>query len=284
MDTNKNLQICKNKHKSKHKNKVARSINDFIITRHLGSGGFSNVKLGYHKKNKNYYAIKCMNKIHNSKDMVKWIYHEKKILRSLNHDNIIRLLDTFEDDDKIYFVLEFLNGCDLGKFFDSKIREESIIKKIVIQVLLAIQYCHKNSIIHRDIKISNILIDKDYNIKLTDFGLSSIKKHPLDLFYNNVGTVHFSPPELLNRAGCDERSDIWSFGITIYVLLVGKYPFDGKNDSTIFHKIKHHDINYDPKLTSDQKDFLEKILHKDPNKRATIDELFNHPWLNNDTF
>lgn len=281
-----NTNINSNNHGYGCTCKLADDISDFEKLKTLGEGGFSIVYLVRHLKNKKTYALKCMNKIKKGKngekkDRSSMIYHEIDILSKLNHPNVIRLFDWFEDKDKIYLVMEFVNGKDLGYYFDRELPDEKHAIHIIKQISEAIKYCHDNGIIHRDIKSSNILIDKDLNIKLTDFGLSAIKSHPLDTFFGYAGTAYFISPELLSKTGYNEKVDIWALGVTIYFLLTGEYPFKGKKRKDLFKKIKNDTINFENYiLKEDQINLLKNLLNKNPNERFNIDEIIKHPWLN----
>jgi serine/threonine protein kinase len=266
--------------------KLAMSLSDFKILKVLGRGGFSTVYQAKHHKNKLIYALKCIKKVSKDKrgiyrNKTSMIHHEINILLKLNHPNIIRLFDWFEDRDNIYLVLEYITGKDLDCFFNRELATEKHAIHIIVQISNAIKHCHDNNVIHRDIKTGNILVDENLNVKLTDFGLSTIKSHPMDIFFDNVGTAYYISPELLLKKGYNEKVDTWALGITIYYLLTGQYPFKDMKRKDIFRKIRKNSVNYDTYiLKEDQINLLKNLLIKDPHKRFNIDDVLNHNWLN----
>lgn len=224
----------------------------------------------------------------------------------MDHPNIIKAYDVFEEKKFVHIVTELCNGGEL--FY--KILEKSALRKgkrcffekeaaVVIQSLLsAVSYLHKNDIIHRDIKPENILFtardNKDSNdatssstsfhsIKLIDFGLSirhnSQTQPPLT---SRVGTSYYMSPELLNGK-YDRSCDLWSIGVITYMMLCGKPPFNGLNDKAIFDKIKRGTFVFDSPAWSGvselAKDFVQCLLQKDPEKRLSADMALDHAWL-----
>lgn len=254
---------------------------DYKLLKKLGAGGFSKVYLSRHRKNDNLYAIKIINRIDKkNRDITKTILREIEIMNNIKHTNIVRLYEYFISDKKIYLVMEYVNGKDLTKYFDRELPPERIARVLIRQIVHAIKYCHDNKIIHRDIKCQNILIDKDLQIKLTDFGLSTYRRNTNRKLYGVVGTIRFSCPELLERKGYDEKADIWSLGIVIYYLLTGKYPFNTRKIDELLKNIYEDNILYDDYVLKPiQIDLLRKILNKDPSKRLSLIEILNHPYL-----
>ncbi|KAJ9060646.1 Serine/threonine-protein kinase [Entomophthora muscae] len=178
-------------------------------------------------------------------------------------------------------MFEYVEGGQLLDYIIShgKLNERTA-RKFSRQILSALDYCHRNSIVHRDLKIENILISNSGSIKIIDFGLSNLysSKSHLSTF---CGSLYFAAPELLcARAYTGPEVDIWSFGIVLYVLMCGEVPFDDKSMTVIHHKIKKGVVKYPSWLSPDCRHLLSRLLVTNPAERATMVEILQHPWLN----
>lgn len=257
-----------------------RNIDEFDVLGDIGKGGYSVVKLVKHKKSGKKYALKCAMKIRKNKDRTRKTRKEVEILYKLHHTNIIHLRGWFEDAEYVYMVLEYLQGRDLGKYFRKDLPKKSVTKSIIKQVVKALLYCHKKNILHRDIKLENILINKENEIKLTDFGLCTVKKYTDEYYTDVVGTARYIAPEILNDEGYDENIDVWGIGIVLFMLLTGEYPFDGKKRESIFHRIKHKEIKYSHyNLTNNEVKLLKRLLCKDQRYRISLEDITKHAWF-----
>ena len=274
------------------------SIKEFDIIREVGKGGYSIVYLARHKVTKREYAIKCAMKYKTyhkekssgsqdevTKDISDKTRQEIKTLQVLRHKRIIRIRGWFEDSDNIYIVLPYMEGGDLSGFLKREgIPSKELTIKFMTQIISAVKYCHKKGILHRDIKLNNILIDKNMDIKLTDFGLCAIKDENNDYFYDRVGTARYTAPELLHKDGHDEGADVWGIGIILFLLLTGKYPFDGSKKHSIFNRIKEKRINYDNyNLDEEEIHLLKRLLCKNPRYRIQLDDILETDWFVNNS-
>lgn len=257
-----------------------RSIDEFDVINEIGKGGYSVVYLAKHIKSGKKYALKCAFKEKKGKDRSPRIRQEIEVLSRMKHNNIIKLSGWFEDNDTIYLVLQYISGRDLSKYFKRDLPDKHNIAKIMLQIIDALQYCHSNHIIHRDMKLENILIDSNMNIKLTDFGLCAIKDKNFIHLKDAVGTARYTSPELLQGDGYNESVDVWGLGVIFFMLLTGNYPFDGSKRKSIFRRIKHKNINYDY-YDLDKYDIhlLKRLLCKDPNLRIRLDDIPKHKWF-----
>lgn len=267
--------------KYRHNNREFSSIDDFEIIDKLGKGGYSVVYLVKHKSTGKKYALKCAMKFKKGKDRSERTRQEIEVLSDLRHRRIIRLKGWFEDDDNIYLVLQYLSGGDLSKYFRQDLPDKETTIKIMTQIINAVKYCHRKGIIHRDIKLDNILINKRMNIKLTDFGLCAIRSNNHEYFYDEVGTARYTAPELLSKEGYDESIDVWGIGVILFLLLTGKYPFDGSKRKSIFRRIRKKRLDYDKyNLEDDEVHLLKRLLCKNPRYRIQLDDITDAPWFN----
>jgi len=255
-------------------------VDEFEIISELGKGGYSIVYLVRHKMSGDKYALKCAMKFNKGKDRSKRIRQEISVLEDLRHHGIIRLRGWFEDEENIYLVLEYITGRDLSKYFRQDLPDKKTTANIIHQIVRSLKYCHRKGIVHRDIKLENILIDSKMRIKLTDFGLCAIKSGDGDYFYDEVGTARYISPELLEEKGYNESVDVWGIGIILFMLLTGKYPFDGSKRKSIFRRILHKDIDYEKyHLTKDEIHLLKRLLCKNPRYRIQLDDISKHQWI-----
>ncbi|GAA5974491.1 hypothetical protein JCM21900_005831 [Sporobolomyces salmonicolor] len=179
-----------------------------------------------------------------------------------------------------YFVQEYVNGGQMLDYIIShgRLRERSA-RKFARQIGSALEYCHANSIVHRDLKIENILISKTGNIKIIDFGLSNLYS-PVSHLSTFCGSLYFAAPELLNaKPYTGPEVDVWSFGIVLYVLVCGKVPFDDQSMPALHAKIKRGQVEYPTWLSAECKHLLSRMLVTVPSQRATLQEVLNHPWI-----
>ncbi|CDW74871.1 protein kinase domain containing protein [Stylonychia lemnae] len=249
-------------------------------------GSFGEVRKCISKLTGTMRAVKILNKATlQIKDQKRFLY-EIELLRELDHPNIVKVFEYFNDTDKIYIVTELCTGGELyeemnkrrGKGFSE---EEGGI--IIQQLLSAVNYCHLNNIVHRDIKPENILIDskKGDQIKLIDFGTAQ-KFTTGKSMTQTFGTAYYIAPEVLTSS-YDQKCDVWSIGVIMYMLLSGKPPFDGVDDKQIIKKVKKGEIHVNTiewkKKSRDAIDLLKKMLTKEAQKRVSCQEALDHPWI-----
>jgi len=179
-------------------------------------------------------AIKTVDKIKHS-NIIEQIKKEVSIMKLCQHSNIVKLLDVFETIGHIYIAMEYLPGGDLLSYFKTKknkINEERVCQ-IVRQIANALQYMKERGIIHRDLKLENVLLvdnNDQSDVKIADFGLSSLQGPNQDV-HERLGTLHYTAPEILSGKPYDASVDVWSLGVITYVLLSGTFPYDSNDDS-----------------------------------------------------
>lgn len=269
------------------------SLDDFInngivgryqLSKTLGVGSFSRVHLG--KSNNTYVAVKIISKYTDVINKDTYIKKEERVLREVlissltSHENIVRLLDFLYNEYYYFMIFESVNGNQLLDLISNKgALSERKAKKYFKQILSAVNYLHDNSIVHRDLKIENILVDKNDNIKIIDFGLSNFydKKELLNTF---CGSLYFAAPELLTGTEyCGPEVDIWALGVILFVLVCGKVPFDDKDLKTLHKKIKSAKLHFNKDLSKDLINLLNKIIVNNPKQRMSMEEILNNPWI-----
>lgn len=213
---------------------------------------------------------------------------ECRLLKKLSHENIIRYVDSVEENECLYLVTQLLKGKELFDFVTSRTTYlESDARECTRALLKAIKYLHDQDIVHRDIKPENLILENPnelHSMKLIDFGLASKLEDPAHGITKAAGTPGYLPPEALHtnpRYGLG--ADTWAVGVVAYIMLCGYPPFYGDTDIQLFRSIRREAPTFDPSDWSDQssfsKDFVLKLLEKNPEKRLTASECLKHPWI-----
>ena len=209
------------------------------------------------------------------------IYREIVISSLLDHPHIVKLLDFFYSESNFFLVFEYVKGTQLYDVIlkNSKISEEKA-RKYFRQILSAVDYIHGNSITHRDLKIENIIIDHNDNVKLLDFGLSNFYDNKKFL-YTFCGSLYFAAPELLlGHTYNGPEVDVWSLGIILYVMLCGKVPFDDESVRDLQLKIKEANYTINTAISPPATELINQIIVPDPSNRISIAEILKSEWIN----
>lgn len=259
-----------------------KKIGNYILSKTIGKGTFSKVKLGHHIPTQQKVAIKILDKakIKDDKDLQR-ISREIKILKELRHNNIAQLYETLTSDRHIYIIMEYIEGGDLFEHIFSKTRlNEAKTAALFNQLISVIDYIHKLGIVHRDIKPENILLTATHSeIKLVDFGLSNSYQQG-SLLSTACGSPCYASPEMiLGKQYNGLSSDLWSCGVVLYCMLVGKLPFDDEDIKVLYRKIITGSYWVPDYLSPQCNHFLNHLLEINPDKRMTIHEIFNHPFI-----
>ncbi len=193
---------------------------------------------------------------------------------------MIRLYETFESNKHILFVIELCSGGDLLNFVRKRRKlKEGIAKFVFKQIVEGLQHCHSRSILHRDIKLDNVLLNGNGDIKICDFGVSKIVRKN-ERMTEQCGTPAYIAPEILRDQGYEGFAvDIWSAGVALFAMLCGTVPFKSKNMHDLHKLIMKGKFNFKESLTEEAKDLLQRMLECDPRKRITIEEILDHPWM-----
>ncbi|XP_054726116.1 mucin-2 isoform X7 [Anastrepha obliqua] len=253
----------------------------FDIIKKLGQGTYGKVQLGINKETGQEVAIKTIKKckIEAEADLVR-IRREVQIMSSVQHPNIIHIYEVFENREKMVLVMEFAAGGELYDYLsERKVLSEEEARRIFRQVATAVYYCHKHKICHRDLKLENILLDEHGNAKIADFGLSNVFDEQ-NLLATFCGSPLYASPEIVEGTPYQgPEVDCWSLGVLLYTLVYGSMPFDGSNFKRLVKQISQGDY-YEPKKPSRASSLIRDMLTVSPRKRATIEQICAHWWVN----
>ncbi|XP_049641727.1 hormonally up-regulated neu tumor-associated kinase [Suncus etruscus] len=262
--------------------------NYLIGSRKLGEGSFAKVREGLHVLTGEKVAIKVIDKKRAKKDtyVTKNLRREGQIQQMIRHPNITQLLDILETENSYYLVMELCPGGNLmHKIYEKKRLEEAEARRYIRQLISAVEHLHRAGVVHRDLKIENLLLDEDNNIKLIDFGLSNcagILGHS-DPFSTQCGSPAYAAPELLARKKYGPKIDVWSIGVNMYAMLTGTLPFTVEPFSlrALYQKMVDKEMNPLPtQLSTGAINFLRSLLEPDPVKRPNIQQALANRWLN----
>ena len=281
--------------------------NQFVITKSLGKGSYAEVFLTTKIGSSEVYAAKRIDRIFAEKfHNLKRLLNEVSILKNINHPNIVKLIDTKKTKTNCYIITEYVNGGDIFenlkkyKIMYKKPFTEEIVQYLMKQIVSAVHYLHSNKIIHRDLKLENILVhfptkqDKDLvnmlstTTKIIDFGFATrLRISKENMAFSVLGSPSNMDPKLLkyfetneyNQYGYDEKLDIWSLGALCYEMLTGHMTFDGQSVKEFKQNVKKG-IYYLPlHLSKECISFVNSMLQYEPNKRLSAKELLNHDFL-----
>ncbi|QRV75901.1 Serine/threonine-protein kinase [Ceratobasidium sp. AG-Ba] len=250
----------------------------------LGEGGFARVYEVVDARGARH-AVKCVAKssLKSKKSRTK-LYAEIKLHRSLQHANIVGFEECFEDDENVYMTLEL---CENGSMMDMLRRRkrytEPEARFFLIQVIGACQYMHSHQVIHRDLKLGNLFLDREMNVKVGDFGLAALIEKPGERKKTICGTPNYIAPEVLfdTANGHSFEVDTWSIGVILYTLVVGKPPFQTKDVKTIYKRIRDNKYEFPPErpISPDVQNLISAILTPIPEERPSLIEILEHPFF-----
>ncbi|KAI4377246.1 hypothetical protein MLD38_014909 [Melastoma candidum] len=251
-------------------------VGKYRFSRTIGEGNFAKVKLAVDTSTGHPFAIKIIDKDKIVRDdyMRCQVKREIKTMKLLHHPNIVRIHEVIGTKSKIYIVMEYVSGGLLSdKLAYSNRFSEQEARKLFQQLIDAVDYCHARGVYHRDLKPENLLLDRKGNLKISDFGLSALRKSG-DVLSTACGSPSYVAPELLVNKGYEgAAADTWSCGVILYEMLAGFLPFDDRNLINLYKKICRAEFTFPQWFTEGEKRILSKILEPSPEKRITIPEI-----------
>ncbi|KAG2005798.1 CAMK/CAMK1 protein kinase [Coprinopsis cinerea AmutBmut pab1-1] len=274
-----------------HPRRTIPKFGPYLLLQTLGEGEFGKVKLGLHCQWGEEVAVKLIRRgnVDSSVRMSK-VEREIEVLRTLKHPNIVRLYDVIETDKYIGIILEYASG---GELFDHILAHRHLRErdaaKLFSQLISGVWYIHQKKIVHRDLKLENLLLDRHRNVIITDFGFANRFEHRSDdLMQTSCGSPCYAAPELVISEGLYVGSavDIWSCGVILYAMLAGYLPFDddpanpdGDNINLLYRYIVNTPLSFPDFVSAEARDLLSLMLVPDPTRRANLDTVMRHPWL-----
>uniref|UniRef100_A0A8C5R170 Serine/threonine-protein kinase MARK2 n=1 Tax=Leptobrachium leishanense TaxID=445787 RepID=A0A8C5R170_9ANUR len=256
-------------------------IGNYRLLKTIGKGNFAKVKLARHVLTGKEVAVKIIDKTQLNSSSLQKLFREVRIMKVLNHPNIVKLFEVIETEKTLYLVMEYASG---GEVFDylvahGRMKEKEARAKFR-QIVSAVQYCHQKFIVHRDLKAENLLLDSDMNIKIADFGFSNefTFGNKLDTF---CGSPPYAAPELFQGKKYDgPEVDVWSLGVILYTLVSGSLPFDGQNLKELRERVLRGKYRIPFYMSTDCENLLKKFLILNPCKRGTLEQIMRDRWMN----
>ncbi|KAK9521276.1 hypothetical protein VZT92_021095 [Zoarces viviparus] len=256
-------------------------IGNYRLLKTIGKGNFAKVKLARHILTGREVAIKIIDKTQLNPTSLQKLFREVRIMKTLNHPNIVQLFEVIETEKTLYLIMEYASG---GEVFDylvahGRMKEKEARAKFR-QIVSAVHYCHLKNIVHRDLKAENLLLDADANIKIADFGFSNefTAGSKLDTF---CGSPPYAAPELFQGKKYDgPEVDIWSLGVILYTLVSGSLPFDGQNLKELRERVLRGKYRVPFYMSTDCEGILRRFLVLNPAKRCSLEQIMKDKWIN----
>jgi len=253
----------------------------YRLIKMIGKGAFGKVYLGVHLLTGKYVAIKSIEKQYmRDENSKRKVLQEVVILKKVNHKNVIRLLEVFENKKYLFIVLEYASQGDLLTYVKSRGKlDEKDAKRLFLQITKGIQYCHHSLILHRDVKLDNILLDENSNVKVCDFGVSRFIRKG-QIINEQCGTPAYIAPEIIRDKGYEGcYADIWSMGVLLYAMVTGTVPFKATNLEDLHRGILSGKFSFPEGPGPEVKDLISRMIKLNPYSRISIDDIANHIWF-----
>mmetsp|Transcript_1182 Transcript_1182/g.2876 ORF Transcript_1182/g.2876 Transcript_1182/m.2876 type:complete len:471 (+) Transcript_1182:2525-3937(+) len=261
----------------------------YRVGQKIGEGSFSTVYNVVHKQTNETRCVKTILKSSlKTKEEQAAVLNEFNTLRTMDHPNIVKIYESFEDEQHYYFVTEYCPGGELyERLISYGFISEAVAAEYLRQILSVLVYCHARGIVHRDLKPENFLLDsqaEDATLKIIDFGSSFILR-PGETMRDQVGTPYYIAPEIVRPSPhYSEKCDVWSAGVNLYVLLCGFPPITGVDSAEILRKVATGRYSFPSpewdEVSFEAKDLISQMMNPNPLERISASEALSHPWIN----
>ncbi|KAH0790533.1 CAMK family protein kinase [Histomonas meleagridis] len=269
------------------KSNVPKIIGNYSLKKQIGKGSFATVWLAEHTLAKENVAIKIIDNttIQEEEARTRFI-REINIMKQTDHPFISKLFEIIETPKYTYLVMEYAENGSILTYVNSHGRlPEKVVRRYFSQLISALEYLHEVRLIaHRDLKAENVLLDRNYNLRLIDFGLSNSFSADSPELKTACGSPAYAPPEMILGHKYTKAADIWSAGILLYAMVTGELPFDDDDIQRLLQQIAFTEPHYPNYLSPQIVDLLHKILTKNPETRLTIEKIKHHPWFSTNEY
>lgn len=271
-----------------------RRIEDYYeLGQSIGEGAFAKVVMGLDRTTLEKFAVKIIEKQSDDELGQQFIWRELNVMKSVNHYNIVRTFDIFDTKNRLYLVLEYMPGGTLGEVLKKVGRfTEDQARNILADILNGVAYLHDKSIVHRDLKLKNILcenMEMPVRVKLADFGLANfvgVRTVSKVALKSQVGSPHYVAPEVLREEPYGPVVDTWAVGVIFHIMLTRRYPFAGETIQETLELVVQG--RFSPvgqewdRISSNAKNLLQGLLREDPRERLSARDALAHPWFHED--
>lgn len=268
-----------------------RRIEDYYeLGQSIGEGAFAKVVMGLDRTTLEKFAVKIIEKQSDDELGQQFVWRELNVMKSVNHPNIVRTFDIFDTKNRLYLVLEYMPGGTLGEILKKVGRfTEDQARKILADILNGVAYLHDKSIVHRDLKLKNILCENKempVRVKLADFGLANfvgVRTVSKVALKSQVGSPHYVAPEVLREEPYGPVVDTWAVGVILHIMLTRRYPFAGETIQETLELVVQARFSlvgseWD-RISDKAKDLLQGLLREDPQERLSARDALAHPWF-----
>jgi serine/threonine protein kinase len=257
-------------------------MDNYQVLRKIGSGNFAKVYLAVHTPSGRQVALKVIDKraVSSKRKLLLRVRREISNLKKLRHGSVVEIYESFETKSQFILAMEYLPNGELFDYVWKKQGlEEPEARRLFAQIVEGVHYCHKNSIVHRDLKLENILLDENQQPKLADFGFSKEVGRE-DFLETYCGSPLYASPEMiLGRPYFGSECDVWSLGVILYTMLTATMPFDDRDIPSFLSCIEKGIYPEPPEVSESAKDLLARMLDPRPVSRASVEDILSHPWL-----
>ena len=257
-------------------------IGEYVLCEEIGSGTFATVLAAYHTRTHIKVAVKKIARENFADpDHLARFQREVNLIRDMDHPFIAGFYDVLEDRNFFYVVMEFVENGNMLDYVNEKGElQEHQARHYFCELISVLEYLHEEKhVAHRDLKAENVLLDRNYNIRLIDFGLSNLFSKDKPYLQTACGSPAYASPEMVKGEPYTTASDLWSAGILLYAITHGELPYEDDVTPRLLQKIVYTDPEYSPTISPQLKDLLQRLLEKDPAHRITLEGIKAHPWF-----